>query len=266
MDENRFATESIMLSQKYRIDIVWSGAQFPLFPLSIFEGQGKIHGTKADPSNIESYWSLFSSEWNLYPPELMAKTKMKHIILCEHLAYEASRFGKQLRAALPDLGYTSEHHHLYLDVARGRHDELYVREVIHHEFFHIIDWCDDRSLDRDDVWRALNPPEFTYGTGGAAQQENPFAAVLTEDEPGFLNPYAMSGLEEDKAEIFAYMVVARQYMAERAMRDDIIRKKMHTMAERLQAFCPQLDDQFWNRAGVVERPNVQPRIVERPIV
>jgi Putative zinc-binding metallo-peptidase len=267
MDENRFDRARARFFEKYRIDIVRSGAQFPLFPLTILQGQGKIHGAKADPSNVESYWPLFLSEWNVYPAELMAKTRMKHIILCQDLAYEASPSRPQLRAALPDLEYTSAPRtHLYLDVARGRDDELYVREVIHHEFFHIIDWCDDRSLDRDDVWRALNPPEFTYGTGGAAQQENPFAAVLTEDEPGFLNPYAMSGLEEDKAEIFAYMVVARQYMAERAMRDDIIRKKMHTMAERLQAFCPQLDDQFWNRAGVVERPNVQPRIVERPIV
>jgi hypothetical protein len=84
--------------------------------------------------------------------------------------------------------------------------------------------------------------------------------------PGFLNAYSISGLEEDKAEIFAYMVVARQYMEERAMRDAIVEKKMQKMEEGLQAFCPQLHDQFWDRAGAVERPTVEPRIVERPMV
>jgi hypothetical protein len=266
MDENRFDTESARLSQKYRIDILLSGPQFPLFPLTILQGQGKIHGREAGRSKVESYWPLFSSEWNLYPSELMGKTKLKHIILCEDLAYEDSTFGKQPRAALPDLGYTSEHHHLYLDVANGRHNDLYVRAVIHHEFFHIIDWCDDNSLDRDEAWTALNPPGFEYGTGGEAQQGNPFTSVLTEDEPGFLNQYSSSALREDKAEIFAYMVVAGQYMEERAMRNEIIRKKMQKMQARLQAFCPQLHVQFWDQAGEVERPKVQPRIVERPMV
>jgi hypothetical protein len=264
MDENRFDTESARLSQKYRIEILRSGPQFPLFPLTILQGQGKIHGREA--GNVESYWPLLSSEWSVYPSELMEKTQFKHIILCEGLAYEASPFGKQPRAALPDLGYTSEHHHLYLDVASGRHNDLYVRAVIHHEFFHIIDFCDGNRLDRDEAWTALNPPGFTYGTGGEGEQDNPFTSVLTEDKPGFLNHYSTSALREDKAEIFAYMVVARQYMEERAMRDAVVKKKMQKLQARLQAFCPELDDQFWDQARAVERPTVEPRILERPMV
>ena len=265
MDENRFDRARARLFQKkYGIDIVWSSPQFPLFPLSIREGRGMIHGRVAELGDIESYWPLFSSEWNVYPTELMAETKtnMKHIILCEGLEYEEpfpSR--RQPRTALPDLGYTSpDQYHLYIDVVSGRHDQLYVRAVLHHEFFHIIDWVEDKSFDKDDAWNALNPPEFTYGMGGEAEQDNPFTSDLTEDPPGFLNQYSRSGLIEDKAEVFAYMVVAPQYMAERAMRDDIIRRKMHTMTKRLREFCPQLDDQFWERAGAVER-NVQPSIV-----
>ena len=273
MNENRFDRESARLSAKFRIDLVRSGAQFPLFPLTILQGQGRIHGEVADPRDIESYWPLFSTEWNVYPTELMAKTRMKHIILCQGLAYEDPILSEpQPRTALPDLGYTSppDHqppdNHLYIDVKSGRHDELYVRAVIHHEFFHIIDWVQDKSFDKDDAWRALNPTGFTYGMGGETEQENPLTSDRTVEVPGFLNQYSRSGLIEDKAEVFAYMVVDPQYMAERAMRDDIIRKKMHTMTTRLREFCPQLDDQFWERAGAVERPNVQPRIVARPMV
>jgi hypothetical protein len=62
------------------------------------------------------------------------------------------------------------------------------------------------------------------------------------------------------------MVVARQYMEERAMRDAVVKKKMQKMQARLQAFCPELDDQFWDQARAIERPTVEPRIVERPMV
>lgn len=268
MDEHRIDSESALLSQKYDITIVRSGAKFPFFPLSILKGRGMIHGRVADPANIESYWPLFAMEWSVYPTELMAKTRMEHIILCQDLMYEDPFPSRpQPRAALPDLGYTSPpQHHLYIDVASGRHEELYVRAVIHHEFFHIIDWCDDDSLDKDDEWNALNPPEFTYGMGGEAEQDDPLTSKVTEDPPGFLNQYSRSGLKEDKAEIFAYMVVAGQYMAGRAMRDDIIKQKMHTMTKRLRRFCPQLDDRFWERAVAVARPNVKPHITARPMV
>jgi hypothetical protein len=263
MDENQIATEIDGLHQKYGITIVRSGPQFPVE----IPPHGKIHGKAAGRENIESYWPLFGAEWNLYPTELVEKTKLQRIILCEGLAFENSQGEQQLRTALPDLGYTSEYRHLYLDVARGRHSELYVREVIHHEYFHIIHWCTAPNLDdKDEEWTALNHATFTYGTGGEDQQGNPDASVIIEDVPGFLTPYAMSGLKEDKAEIFAYMVVARQYMEERATKDEIIKKKMQKMKERLQAFCPELNVRFWNQAGAVERPKVQPRSVKRPMV
>jgi hypothetical protein len=55
-------------------------------------------------------------------------------------------------------------------------------------------------------------------------------------------------------------------MEERAMRDAVVKKKMQKMQARLQVFCPELDDQFWDQARAVERPTVEPRIVERPMV
>jgi hypothetical protein len=266
MEANRFDPERTLFSQKYGTKVLVSGAdaEIPLFPITIRTqaGPGKIHGTQATRDKAESYWRILSSEWNVYPPELMPKTQMKHIILCENLGYEDLLVGRQERTALPDFGLTSkEDFQLFLDVGKGRDNEPYVRAVIHHEFFHIMDWCDDHNLDKDEAWTALNPLDFEYGKGGETELNNPFTSVLSEDKPGFLNQYSTSALREDKAEVFAYMMMARDYMEKRAMRDDIIRKKMQLMEKRLQAFCPQLHGQFWERARAVARPPVQPGIV-----
>ncbi len=54
-------------------------------------------------------------------------------------------FAGQRRNAIPDF----EHDTLYLDVSRGAYSKSYFRKVIHHEFFHIIDYRDDGSLYND---------------------------------------------------------------------------------------------------------------------
>jgi hypothetical protein len=180
----------------------------------------------------------------------VVSTQLKRIILCERLAFET-----QLRTAIPDF----QHHDLYLDVNRGRDssDPLYIRKVIHHEFFHIIDYCLDH-LDRDeDGWAALNPPGFKYGGGGEFYQNNQSTSELNELRRGFLNEYSTSGLAEDKAEIFAHMVVNREVAEQRGERDGIIKKKMQKMEEFLKRLCSLTDSEwkhFWDGARQLARP------------
>jgi hypothetical protein len=143
---------------------------------------------------------------------------------------------------------------LYLDVARGRFDDLYVRKVIHHEFFHIIDLRDDGKLYEDERWGKLNPPNFKYGPGGAKLQDDPTVTTTGQDEPGFLNRYAAAGVEEDKAEVFAHLMVEPKVMAERAKKDKYMRAKVERMRELLAEFTPKADDAFWKAVEKVERP------------
>lgn len=234
------ATETAELSKKYRISLVTSQ---PVFPIKI--GPGDIDGKAATPKHLESYLPVLVSEWNLYPAELIKRTGLRRIILCESLS-----FAGQLRAAIPDF----EHNDLYLDVWRGRHADRYVRLVIHHEFFHMIDYRDDGSLYADDKWGALNPPGFKYGTGGRNAQNDATVSLLNKDLPGFLNRYATTGVEEDKAEVFAHLIVNRQVFEERARLDPILADKSRRMQEILQAFCTQVDERFWDSARKRQRP------------
>jgi hypothetical protein len=227
------------IAKKYKLEIVTKEPKFP-----VKTAHGAIDGAEAAAGDIESYSVIFAFEWSLYPTELVKKTQLKRVVFCKNLS-----FASQHRTAVPDF----EHDTLYFDVARGRQDERYVRKVIHHEFFHIIDLRDDGKLYEDERWVALNPEGFKYGKGGAKLQDD--ASVTNPiDQPGFLNRYAASGVEEDKAELFAHMMVEPKKVAERAEKDKYIRMKVERMQELLAEFTRSVDQDFWVAVEKTKRP------------
>jgi hypothetical protein len=148
-------------------------------------------------------------------------------------------------------------------VGKGRHSSAYTRLVIHHEFFHIVDWRDDGILYGDERWAALNPKTFKYGSGGKNAQDDNTGSIPNEDNPGFLNRYSTTGVEEDKAEVFAYMIVHDKMIQERAKRDPVLKSKVERMQELIGKFAPKSGKEFWTAVRNRERTSDgQP--VEKP--
>jgi hypothetical protein len=230
------------VGETYRLRIVTTS---PRLPVKI--ASGEINGSAAAKAEIESYAPLFAFEWSLYPPELVKKTRLKAVVFCRDLTFAGQR-----RTAVPDF----EHDVLYLDVARGRNSDRYTRMVIHHEFFHIVDLRDDDLLYEDERWAKLNPPGFKYGPGGINLQNDPTVTDPDKDTPGFLNRYAASGVEEDKAEVFAHLMVEPKEMKERAAKDKYLSAKIERMKELLAEFAPTMDAKFWKAVEKAERPEV----------
>jgi hypothetical protein len=226
---------------KLKLEVV---TEMPTFPVKT--AHGDIDGAAADEANVNSYAAIFAFEMSLYPPEVVKKARLKAVVFCKNLS-----FAGQHRTAVPDF----EHDTLYLDVTRGRHDDRYVRKVIHHEIFHIIDLRDDGYLYQDERWAGLNPPGFKYGPGGAKLQDDPTVTITGRDEPGFLNRYAAAGVEEDKAELFAHMIVEPKAVATRAEKDKYVRAKVERMRELLSAFSAKMDDDFWAAVERAKRPS-----------
>jgi hypothetical protein len=221
------------IAEKYEIQIDTNELEFPVKTI-----HGMIEGQEPEIQTLKKYQKLLAGEINRYPKSLIRNSKLKRIVLCENLA-----FGGQRRNAIPDF----EHDVLYLDAKRGDYNRQYQRKVIHHEFFHLIDYKDDGKIYVDATWGALNPADFRYGTGGRNAQEDASTSLLTDRFPGFLNHYSTTGVEEDKAEMFANMIVVPEYVASRASRDLVIRDKVKAMQSLIQKFCPDIKKDFWNR-------------------
>ena len=120
---------------------------------------------------------------------------------------------------------------------------------------HIIDFHDDGSVYQDKDWAALNAPGFKYGSGGSKAQDQPTTSLLTDKLPGFLNHYSTTGVEEDKAEIFANLMVDFEYVQLRAEQDPVLKAKVERMKALLAAFCPAMNDDLWKKVRETKRPH-----------
>ena len=205
---------------------------------------GPITGTPAKQTDIDHYVRLLADEFRLYPRKFISQVGLRSIALCTDL-----KFDGQSRTAVPDF----EHQTLYLDVQRGVPNTRYQRLAIHHDFFHMVDFSDDSLVERDDRWSRLNKSGFRYGKGGKAAQSNPATAVLTTKHAGFLNHYSTTAVEEDKAEVFAHLMVNAEYCRGRAKSDKVLAAKFNRMKSMLEDWCPSLDKSYWKRAEALRR-------------
>lgn len=233
------------IARNYKIEIVTAAPRFP-----VKTTHGNIDGKSADRKTLESYAGLFAHEFKLYPLDLVKRSRLKRVVLCKELSFAGQR-----RNAIPDY----EHDTLYLDVSRGSYNKPYLRKVIHHEFFHIIDYRDDGKVYQDKLWEALNLAKFKYGSGGRTAQNIQETSVLTEKFPGFLNHYSTTGVEEDKAEVFANLLVNPAYVEGRTKKDRVLKAKVERMKGLLLTFCADMNEEFWEKLRRMKRPNERPQ-------
>lgn len=201
-----------------------------------------ISARKATDQGLEGFIPIFLSEFSVYPIQTIKRAGIRKIIICEGLKY-----GNQERAAVPDW----DHGILYYDVSSDCIDPG-IRRCLHHDLFHMIDCQDDLSFE-DDSWKCLNRRGFKYGAGGEFMQDVSYT-VLGSGSPGFLNKYCTSGVEEDKAEIFAYLMTNHKVFKERAS-DAVLQAKVNLLKKELWSFDKSFDSRFWNE--ISRRPSFQ---------
>ncbi len=205
----------------------------------LWQGEGyKVVSDAVPATDLARYTPLFVKEWSLYPVSLMAKARVRRIVIGSNI-----RMDGQPRAAVP----ASDDDTLYYDATLGAKVPHYQRIVLHHEFFHLID---DRSgwMRRDPDWAALNLHDFHYGSGGDKMREHG-SGELTDKIPGFLTPYGTSAVEEDKAELFAHLVVDPEFVKKRAAADPVVASKIKLLKSRLAQFDPDMGEAFWKQMG-----------------
>jgi hypothetical protein len=220
------------MGQAYGIEIVADDPDLP-----VTAPYGTIVGG-APGESARAYAELFIEEFSRYPVEFVRRSRLKRIVFCTRLAFEG-----QPRGAVPDFANDT----LYLDVECGGTGSDYQRSTLHHDYFHMVDYRDDGEVYRDDAWAALNPPEFKYGTGGRFAQGDPLAGALVDGFRGFLTRYAMTGVEEDKAEVYSHLMVHPEAVESRAGADRVLLEKVSRIKGLLADFCPEMNPEFWRR-------------------
>ena len=184
-----------------------------------------ITSNPATSTDLDLYTPLFMLEWWIYPKKFIQKANIKTITLVHDIEMTTNSY-TQPRTGYPDYKNTKS-----IIYATHETNFAYMRIVLHHEFFHYVDYSDDQSYD-DDGWEKLNQKGFKYGKGGDTERE---WVKLDKEIKGFINHYSTTDLAEDRAEIYQYLIGCPDEALNN--RDEIVSKK----AKRIQNFINDFD-------------------------
>jgi hypothetical protein len=176
-----------------------------------------------------------SNELSLYPRQTLRALGIKKILIVENL-----KINGQSRNAMPFFGIDV----MLYSIELQRTSPGEIPHIVHHEIFHMADYKDDREVYNDPNWLKLNSSEFKYRSGGV-NMRNAGVGVWQENTQGFLNEYSTSGLEEDKAEVFAGLMWKPTRLDSLSQNDQILRNKIEYIKAVLQNISPAFSSQFW---------------------
>lgn len=185
-----------------------------------------------DGEETTRYLAILKREISLYPAGYIVKALARKIVIGKKLA-----FNKEYRAAVPD-PYRKT---LYLSVngSYGEKSQAYLAHVLHHELHHMVEYSVWKDMYFSWAeWNRLNPAGFSYGGGGLLNANLDYYSV-THPVNGFLNLYSMTGGEEDRCELVAFLMNVKERPA--LMRyyhnDSILRRKVRFIVDFVNNFA-----------------------------
>ena len=154
--------------------------------------------TPQDRAGLQLLLSIVLPAMERYRPGVFAQTRLRHVVLVKDLSVDGQR-----RLAMPAPEIDSV---VYADNMLAALCPSGMELRVHHEYYHFIEYrLFNDFYYRDPAWLALNPPAAVYGQGGATAYGKGFQN-LGHPEQGLVSRYAAYGPEEDKAEVFGWMM------------------------------------------------------------
>lgn len=177
--------EALQLSPSWSLDMPGSEAQ-------------AFTDSPEDRAGLQLLLSIVLPAMERYPAGVFARTGLRHVVLVKNLSVDGQR---RLAMPAPEI-----HSVVYADNMLAAMCPSGMELRVHHEYYHFIEFrLFNDFYHRDPAWLALNPPAIVYGQGGATAYGKGFQN-LGHPQPGLVSRYAAYGPEEDKAEVFGWMM------------------------------------------------------------
>ena len=197
-------------------------------------------------NDINFYLPLLILELSLYPKNFFKKIKLKSLTLSNNIVFHCDNY-ESYRAGMPDY----EEDTLSLIFSCKERSIKYIRNVIHHELFHYFYYNFVGPYeDKDDLWKIFNPKGFEYSMQSQVWSQKEILTGDYQDYDSFVSYFSKTKLEEDKAEIFSYMVTSGNDIKDLLRREGVIGKFLYIrqLMEKFDGkeFKQKMGD-FWNR-------------------
>lgn len=180
---------------------------------------------------------LFQKEVELYRPIWQKSIQVHSVYLVTRLYFNGEKW-----SAVPILDIDGDGNRLFIDcelVDLTRNGEIYYRRLLHHEMFHIMEYC-ALSADQEDyidgAWSTLTPAYLCNNQ-----------RVCHPCNDDFVSHYSRVSPKEDRAEVYSLLIVLPDLPMKPL--SDVICTKVDYVLEFLGQFvcqewgCPE----FWTR-------------------
>ncbi len=191
---------------------------------------GNVTHSNTKAFQFQTACELLISELSIYSTSVIKVSKLKRIELGSNLRVHGSEAAGAFNAIDGVIYFSTQ----------PLHDLNYGRRAFHHELFHCIDYIDDFWKYLDPDWHRLNASDFSYSS---TKYKNKQLTVV--HRLGFMTNYSMTEVREDKAELYAYMIVHYDAVMAASEQDVILGKKIVRMKELLAHLSKDYDDNFW---------------------
>ena len=194
-------------------------------PVPKFSGFNYGLAGVGDKEILKSAVLIFVQEIGLYPKDIFRYAHCQDIYFVKKFFYEE----------LPIDGFFSlSTNYIFYDYLRGSNNTQKTRHKIHHEIYHLIGSKHSFWKEHGPEWNALNRAGFSYDPKYHPQERNP-VNFYAPSELGFVTDYAMWSAEEDRAEVFACMMIPQEFrlLKQWAQKDNILFEKLKMMKEFL---------------------------------
>tara|TARA_Y100000996_G_C22521567_1_gene642696 strand:+ start:57 stop:794 length:738 start_codon:yes stop_codon:yes gene_type:complete len=167
---------------------------------------------------IKNNFDLIEKNLNKYDTSFLKKINLKYVVLCENLSVSEIR-----SAGVPNYKMKT----LVIDI---KFNKKHFERVIHHEVFHLIN-DSYKNLFNYKEWSKFNETSFKYAKCSTCSDR--LDLNLLDKTKGFLTEYSTSTASEDMAELFSFLIIDKDKIKIKALKDPILSKKISFLEKKL---------------------------------
>ena len=173
---------------------------------------------KTNQENLNTKFPTIERNIKRYNSKFLKKINLKYVVFCEGLFISNINTG-----GIPD----NKNRTLILDI---NFNEKYFERMIHHEIFHMIQNSYEDDFN-DQKFSLFNNSDFEYAECSTCSDR--LNLDLYENTNGFLTEYSKSIPSEDMAEIFSFLMVNKNLIEEKIIKDPILNNKVNFIKSKI---------------------------------
>jgi len=219
------------IEQKWGITVLWApGSPAPPMPAKVRLVYSYFTDKKI--AQFKAFVRMLRDELDMYPDAIVSRLGFGNIYILDEFTYRDVKLAGQSFSWIPKPAVAYGLNSFKPEDANSR---AFFSRTTHHEVFHAM----ERQFTRSGgplfgaTWDALNEPGFKYriGPNSVSAEGQPTHTKDNTGRKGFAEPYGMNIATDDRATMYARMMVADRLFYARLAHDPVLLAKTIRLQE-----------------------------------